>query len=217
MSNTTEQKRQRAHRMLEKLAELFPEVHGTALSWETNWELIVAVILSAQTTDKQVNTVTPELFKKYESVGDYAAVTPEEFAEDIQSIGLYRNKANNIVKAARMIRDEFDGEVPDTIEELTKLPGVARKSANVILNNAFGKNEGIAVDTHVKRFARKFDLTEESNPDKIERDLMEVVPREEWGDWTHRLIEYGRKYCPARKHDCSECPLTRLYPPAAAR
>ncbi len=214
--STLEERKKRAEAMLEKLEELFPDVHGTVLQWDTPWQLLVAVVLSARTTDKQVNTVTPELFEKYPDPASTAAVSPEEFAEEIDSIGFYKNKAKFIVGAARKIQEDFGGEVPDTIEELTELPGIARKSANVIVNNAFGKNEGVAVDTHVKRFSHKFDLTDETDPDKIEQDLMEILPREEWGNWTHRLIEYGRKYCPARDHDCSECPLTNLYPPATS-
>ncbi len=175
------------------------------------------MILSAQCTDKKVNEVTARLFKKYRKLDDYVRANPSEFEQDIHATGFYRAKAKNILAAARIVSERFKGKVPCTMDELLTLPGVARKTANVILGNACGKVEGIAVDTHVKRFAQKFDLTDSSDPKKIERDLMELLPKREWYGITYRLIEYGRRYCPARKHDCAKHPLTTLYPQAASK
>ncbi len=214
-SKKLKERKARAKKILKVLKELFPNITGTALKYTNPWELLVATILSAQTTDKQVNKVTEKLFKKYPTLQDYAKANLNEFQKDISSIGFYKNKAKFILEAAKMIEEKFNGEVPDTMQELLELPGVARKTANVILSNAFGKIEGIAVDTHVKRFAQKFELTDHSDPEKIEQDLMKIVPKKDWSNWTHRLIEYGRQICPARKHDCQNHPLTKIYPKAA--
>ena len=202
--------------MSEVLARLFPDA-SIALRYGSTWELLVAVELSAQCTDKKVNEVTETLFRTYRTLGDYADADPEAFALAIKPTGFYRAKARNVLAAARMVRDEYAGEVPGAMAELLRIPGVARKTANVILGNAFGVVEGIAVDTHVKRFAQKFDLTDHRDPVKIERDLMELLPRSEWFSITYRLIEYGRTVCPARVHDCAIHPLTELYPEAARR
>lgn len=196
------------------LKKLFPHAK-IALKYGSHWELLVAVELSAQCTDKKVNEVTARLFKKYPKFKDYLNARPAEFEQDIRQTGFYRNKAKNILAAARMVEREYGGKVPDSMEELLKIPGVARKTANVILGNAFGRVEGIAVDTHVRRFALKFDLTDSRDPKKIERDLMEFLPKKDWFAWTYRIIDYGRQVCPARKHECGHHPLTRIYPPAA--
>ncbi len=214
-SKKLKERKARAKKILKVLKELFPNITGTALKYTNPWELLVATILSAQTTDKQVNKVTEKLFKKYPTLQDYAKANLNEFQKDISSIGFYKNKAKFILEAAKMIEEKFNGKVPDTMQELLELPGVARKTANVILSNAFGKIEGIAVDTHVKRFAQKFELTDHSDPEKIEQDLMKIVPKKDWSNWTHRLIEYGRQICPARKHECQNHPLTKIYPKAA--
>jgi endonuclease-3 len=206
----------RARALLRKLASLFPDA-GIALRYSSPWELTVAVQLSAQCTDKKVNEVTEKLFKKYPSLESYLEADPRQFERDIYQTGFFRNKARNILAAARQIHDEYGGAVPDSMENLLRLPGVARKTANVILANAFGKAEGIAVDTHVRRFAIKFDLTDHDDPVRIERDLMGIIPRTQWISATYRIIEYGRQICPARKHPCESHPLSILYPPAAKR
>lgn len=208
------ERKQRAKEMARELKRIFPDREGSALNYSTSWELLVAVILSAQCTDKRVNIVTKDLFEKYRSFEDYIAADIAEFQEDIRSTGFYKNKAKNILTSAHKIQDEYDGEVPDSMKDLTRLPGVARKTANVVLGNVFGKYEGIAVDTHVRRFALRFDLSEHTNPVKIEKDLMELLPQEEWFSFGNNLIYYGREVCPARPHDCEEHPLTRIYPKA---
>ncbi|MBI1999024.1 MAG: endonuclease III, partial [Parcubacteria group bacterium] len=166
--------------------------------YSNNWELFVAVVLSAQCTDKKVNEVTENLFKKYRTLDDYADAPLETFAADIRPTGFYRAKAKNILASAKKMKQEFGGRVPRTMNEILTLPGIARKSANVILGNAYGVVEGIAVDTHVMRLSQRFGLTKERTPEKIERDLMEIMPKKEWFGFTYRLIEYGRTYCPAR-------------------
>ena len=199
--------------MLATLKKLFPRAR-MALNYGNNWELLVAVMLSAQCTDKKVNEVTARLFKKYPTLDSYAKARPLQFEKDIYSTGFYRNKAKNIIAAARMIKEKFGGHVPYMMTELLELPGVARKTANVVLGNAYGVVEGIAVDTHVRRFARKFDLTDSADPKKIEQDLIRLFPKKEWFLLTYRLIEYGRTICTARKHECGKHPLTRIYPEA---
>ena len=188
---------------------------GTALNYSNPLELLVATILSAQSTDKQINKITVDLFRKYRTVHDYAKAVQEELEEDIRSSGFFRNKAKNIIGSARMIVDEFGGEVPRTMEELLHLPGVARKTANIVLYVGFGKTAGIAVDTHVKRLSRKLGLTGESNPEKIERDLMELLPREHWGPLNYLLISHGRTICRAKKPNCEECVLSHRCPSAS--
>ena len=208
------ERRVRARKIARTLARLFPNV-GIALRYTTPWELCVAVVLSAQCTDKKVNEITAILFKKYRSLGDYVNAPFEEFALDIRPSGFYRAKAKHILAAAQIVSKQYRGVMPCSMPELLELPGVARKTANVILGNVCGIVEGIAVDTHVKRFTRKFDLSDSRDPVKIERDLMALLPKDAWGSITYRLIEYGRQICPARKHDCAEHPLTKLYPKAA--
>ena len=200
-----------------KLKQLFPKKQITGLRHRSHWQLVVAVILSAQTTDKKVDEVTARLFKKYRTLNDYLNAPLKEFTYSIKEIGLYRNKAKNILAAAHIVKERYGGRIPKTMRELMQLPGVGRKTANVVLGNAYGVIEGIAVDTHVKRFAQKFNLTDYADPEKIERDLMRLLSRREWFGFSLRLIFYGRTFCPARKHGCADHPLTRLFPSAAKR
>lgn len=183
--------------LIRELKKLFPRAE-IALKYGNNWELLVAVVLSAQCTDKKVNEVTAKLFKKYKTLDDYVEAKPSEFAEDIRSTGFYRNKAKNILASAKKVKEEYGGTVPKTMEAILTLPGIARKSANIILGNGYGVVEGIAVDTHVMRLSERFGLTREKTPEKIERDLMEILPKKEWFGFTYRLIDYGRKYCTAK-------------------
>ncbi len=183
--------------------------------WYTNpFELLIATILSAQCTDKQVNEVTKELFKKYRSPDDYISASQEEIEKEIYSTGFYRNKAKNIKKLCEILNNDFNGMVPDTMEELLTLPGVARKTANIVLSGGFGKLEGIAVDTHVKRLAYRLGLTTNTDPVKIERDLMKIVPKMEWADFSLLLIKHGRTICTARKPMCDRCVLNKICPSA---
>jgi len=204
----------RARRIAEALAALFPEAR-IELNYGSSWELLVAVVLSAQCTDKKVNEVTARLFPVYKRLEDYLAADPQVFEEAIRPTGFFRNKAKNILAAARMVGTTFGGNVPERMEELLSLPGVGRKTANIIQGNAYGIVEGIAVDTHVRRLSIKLGLTDQTDPDKIEKDLMELLPRDQWFAFSYRMIAYGRRICPARRHDCRDHPLTRIYPPAA--
>lgn len=174
-----------------KLKKLFPHAK-CALNFSNDWQLMVAVQLSAQCTDKMVNRVTPALFQKYKKLDDYVRADPREFEQDIFKTGFYRNKTKNILAAAKMVKERFHGKIPKTMEEILAVPGVARKTANVVLGNAHGVVEGIAVDTHVKRMARVLKLSDEKTPEKIERDLMAIIPRKQWFEATYLLIEYGR-------------------------
>ncbi len=183
-----------------------------ALNFGNPFELLVATILSAQTTDAHVNRVTNELFKKYKTIKDYADAPIEKLEKDIASINFYRNKAKNIKASARMIIERFGSQVPRTMDELISLPGVARKTANIILSSAYGINEGIAVDTHVKRLSQRLGLSKNEDPIKIERDLMEITPRDEWGNLAHLLILHGRKICQAKKPDHENCVLSDICP-----
>ncbi len=213
---TLEKKKERILRVKKMnalLRKLYPKA-TIALNFSTPWELMVAVQLSAQCTDKRVNIVTEKLFKKYKTIRAYAQAKQSEFEKDIFSCGFYRNKARNIIAAAQMIEREYKGEIPQTIPELLRIPGVARKTANVVLSNLYGKAEGIAVDTHVRRFAIRFDLSDFKDPVRIERDLMEIMPKSEWWGFNHRLVHYGRDICPAHKHECKEHQLTKIYPKA---
>jgi endonuclease-3 len=203
------EKKRRVRAMIRVLKKLFPDAR-IALRYSNPWELLVAVILSAQCTDKKVNEVTEKLFKKYKTIKDYARVIQEEFEKDIYSTGFYKNKARHIRAAARMILEKYGGVLPRTMDELLKIPGIGRKTANVILGAAFEKSEGIVVDTHVIRLSKKLGLTHATNPDTIERDLMRIVPRKEWIAFSHMLIHYGRTYCPAKKHNHAECPLSGI-------
>lgn len=210
-----EERKKRGQKIVRVLSKEFPHAK-IALNYSNNWELFVAVVLSAQCTDKRVNIVTKDLFQKYKTLDDYVYANPDEFEKDIKSTGFYKNKTKNILAAAKKLKEDFDGEVPKTMEEVLTLPGAARKTANVVLSNAYGVNSGIAVDTHVKRFAQRFDLSDYKDPVRIERDLMEVFPKSQWNKITYLLIEYGRHICPGRMHECDEHPLTKIYPKAAS-
>jgi endonuclease III len=196
-----------------RLKAEYPDAR-TELDWSNPLELLVATILSAQTTDVQVNRVTESLFSKYRTAEDYADSTPEELEEDIRPTGFYRNKARSLRGMASALVEEHGGEVPRTMSELVALPGVGRKTANVVLGNAFGTNEGIVVDTHVRRVSGRLGLTESSDPVKIEQDLMEVVPEEDRTIFSHLLILHGRRTCRARKPDCPNCILNDICPSA---
>jgi endonuclease-3 len=204
----------RARKIAATLGKIFPEVK-IALRYSNPWELCVAVVLSAQCTDKKVNEITATLFDKYRTLDDYQRASFEVFATDIRQSGFYRAKAKNILAAAHIVAERYGGRLPCSMQELLVLPGVARKTANVLLGNLCGIVEGIAVDTHVKRFAQKFDLSDSRDPVKIERDFMALFPKTTWPKLTYRFIEYGRQICPARKHECAGHPLTKIYPPAA--
>jgi len=197
------------------LKKIYPDAK-TALRHSNPLQLLVATILSAQCTDERVNIVTKNLFGKYRTVADYAEAPQEMFEGEIRSTGFFRNKARSIRAAAKKIVDDFGGEVPDNMDDLLTLPGVARKTANVVLGSAFGKNEGIAVDTHVQRLAGRLKLTRHRNNqgDRIEKDLMQLVPREQWALFSHLLIFHGRTVCTARKPNCPECAVRRLCPSA---
>lgn len=197
------------------LRSLYPQAR-IALNYGSAWELLVAVILSAQCTDARVNAVTRALFPRYRRIGDYARAAQREMEQAIFSCGFYRNKAKHIRAAAAAILARHKGEVPSTLNELVMLPGVGRKTANVVLSTLYGNHEGIAVDTHVRRFAIRFNLTDFTDPKRIERDLMELMPKGEWWGFNHRLVHYGRDHCAARKHECANHPLTRVYPEAAS-
>lgn len=183
-----------------------------ALEFSNPIEILVATILSAQCTDERVNIVTESLFKKYKTVKDYANADIKKFEQEIRSTGFYHNKAKNIINAAKLIMDKFGGKVPDKMEDLMSLPGVARKTANIVLGNAFGKVEGIAVDTHVRRLSQRLGLSKNGEPEKIEQDLMKIVPRDEWLRISYILIDHGRKICDAKKPKCGECILKDICP-----
>ena len=197
--------------MLDRLLAEYPDAH-CALDFENPYQLLVATILSAQCTDKRVNMVTPALFKKYPTPRALAAARQEDVEELIRSTGFFRNKAKSLIGMAGAVTDEHGGRIPDTMEALTALPGVGRKTANVILGNAFEKNEGIVVDTHVTRLATRLGLTTETDAVKIEQALMPLFPRERWAILSHLLIEHGRRICDARKPKCAECVLHDICP-----
>ncbi len=197
--------------IIRKLKKEYP-VLKSALNFSSPFELLAATILSAQTTDVHVNKVTETLFKKYKNVNDFANTDSATLEKDVSSVNFYRNKARNIQNAARIIIEKFNGEVPRTMEDLISLPGVARKTANIVLYNVFGIIEGIAVDTHVIRLAGRLGLTKNEDPVKIEKDLMEVVPKKEWGNITHLLIFHGRKICQAKKPMHKDCVLFDICP-----
>lgn len=202
-----------ADEVISRLGAEFPDA-ATELGWNDPLQLLVAVILSAQTTDAQVNRVTPGLFEKYRSARDYAEADLEELEAEIRSIGFYRNKARSIRSMARSLEEKHGGEVPRTMKDLVALSGVGRKTANVVLGNAFGINEGVVVDTHVRRLSQRLGFTERQEPEKIERDLIELVPEEERTLFSHLLIYHGRRVCKARKPDCPGCVLNDVCPSA---
>ena len=199
--------------LLDRLRQAYPNSH-CALDHQSPLELLVATILSAQCTDKRVNEVTPELFRRYPSAAHYAQAPLEEIETLIRSTGFYRNKAKSLQGLGRALMADHAGLVPRSMELLTPLPGVGRKTANVVLGNAFGENIGVVVDTHVGRLSRRLGLTVEDDPEKVERDLMAVVPQAEWTLWSHLLIDHGRAVCLARKPRCGECVLQELCPSA---
>ncbi len=210
MNNSLLQARKKkAAKMIAVLKKLYPKAQ-TVLKYGNPWELLVAVILSAQCTDKKVNEVTEKLFKKYPKLDDYVKANPAEFEQDIKSTGFYRAKTKNVLGSARLIKEKFGGKIPDTMEKILRLPGVARKTANIVLYNVHGKITGVAVDTHVKRLSKLYGLTDQTDPVKIEKDLMEVLPKPEWMDFTFRMVLYGREYCTARPHDHEKCPLSKI-------
>lgn len=210
------ERKKRIKKLDNALKKLFPKAE-IELNFRNPLELLVAVQLSAQCTDKTVNKVTERLFKKYKTLGDYVRAKPREFEKDIHSTGFYRNKTKNILAAAKMVKQKFGGKVPRTIEEILTLPGVARKTATVVLSEAYGIVAGITVDTHVIRFVQRFDLSDYKDAVRIERDLMELLPEEEWSRFTHRVIHYGRYMAPARRYDTEKDPLIKIYPKAANR
>jgi endonuclease-3 len=197
--------------IIKRLKKEYPEPK-TVLTFSNPFDLLVATVLSAQTMDVHVNRVTEKLFRKYKSVKDYANVSIETLQKDVSSINFYRTKAKNIHESAKMIVTNFNSKVPETMEELVTLPGVARKTANIILSNAYGINEGIAVDTHVRRLANRLELTKNDDPVKIEKDLMEITAKSEWGNLSHLLIFHGRKICQAKKPKHKECVLFDICP-----
>jgi len=208
-----EKKQGRSDEIRQRLKEEYPDAR-CALEHDNALELLVATILSAQCTDKRVNLVTPDLFARYPTAADYAGAELSEVEEMIRSTGFFRNKAKSLKGLGQALVADHDGEVPRSMKELSSLPGVGRKTANVVLGNAFGIDEGIVVDTHVKRLSNRLALSQQSNPDKIERDLMPLIPRQDWTIWSHLLILHGRAVCKARKPACGRCVLLDLCPSA---
>jgi endonuclease-3 len=208
---TTEDKKARAWKIWQRLSEAYPRA-TTALSHRSPFELLVATILSAQCTDVRVNAVTQSLFKKYRKPEDYLAVPSEELEEDIRPTGFFRNKAKSIRGLCQALIENHKGQVPQTMEEMVKLPGVGRKTANVVLGSAFGLATGVVVDTHVRRLSFRMGLTREDDPEKIEQDLMKILPSEVWVDFGHAMIWHGRQVCIARKPKCSSCMIADLCP-----
>jgi endonuclease-3 len=202
---------ERTSQIIRRLEKEYPRAR-TALKFNSPIQMLVSTILSAQCTDERVNRVTTRLFKKYKTAQDFVKADLSIFEGEIRSTGFYRNKAKNIINSARMIVEKFKGRVPDTMSELLALPGVARKTANVILHNAYGKVEGIVVDTHVRRLSQRLGLTGFDDPEKIEQDLMRIVPRAKWGQISYLLIDHGRKICRARKPDHAGCILKDICP-----
>jgi endonuclease-3 len=199
----------RIREILKRLQTLYPEA-TCALTHSNAWELLVATILSAQSTDVGVNRVTPVIFAKYPTVQDFAALEPEQLQPDVKSTGFFRNKAKSVVGAAKKIVNDFGGKVPDNMDDLLTLPGVARKTANVVLGTWFKQNVGVVVDTHVQRISRRLELTRNQDPKKIEQDLMQIIPREHWTLFSHQVIWHGRKLCVARSPKCVDCPLENI-------
>lgn len=215
------ERKTRLARLDRVLKKLYPKA-SIELAYSTPWELMVAVQLSAQSTDKGVNKITEKLFKKYTTLADYVRAGQtkkgiEAFEKDIFASGFYRAKTKNILGAAKMIHEQCGGEVPRTMQEMLVLPGVARKTATVVLKEAYGIVAGITVDTHVIRFVQRFDLSDHKDAVRIEKDLMQLVPKKEWGHITHRIIHYGRYLAPARTYDTAKDPLVKIYPPAAKK
>lgn len=214
MASTGKEREARARKLVAALKEMYPDP-ATELDYTEPFQLVASVMLSAQTTDKQVNKVTASLWKKYQSVGDFADASYDEFDKEISSISFHRNKAKAILASAKAIRDEHGGRVPKTESELVALPGIGYKTAHVILGELHDIWEGIPTDTHVRRFALRFDLTDHTDLTKISKDLEALVPKEDWKYVNNGFVLYGRYVCPARPHECAEHPLTKIYPSAA--
>ena len=212
---TKKRKERRALKILSILKKQYQR-SKIALKFGNAIQLLVAVMLSAQCTDKKVNEVTATLFKKYKSAGDFASADQKTFEREIYPTGFYRVKARNIIKASRIIQKSFGGKLPKTMEGMLSLPGVARKTANIVLGNAYGIVEGIAVDTHVGRLAQRLGLSARTNPKKIEEDLMSLYPKKEWFNLTYKLIDHGRALCTAKNRKCSPCPLKNICPSSLA-
>ena len=210
-SHSNEDRKARLRKITRQLKAAYPDAKCT-LNHANAFELLIATILSAQCTDERVNIVTADLFRKYRKPEDYLQVSPSELQNDIRTTGFFRNKAKSIQGTAKMLTEQYGGRVPNTIGELLELPGVARKTANVVLGNAFGVSSGIVVDTHVTRLARRLGLTVEKQAEKIERDLLEIVPRKDWVIFSHLLIAHGRKICKARNPLCAQCIIEKLCP-----
>jgi endonuclease-3 len=206
---TAAERAARIKKILATLNVMYPNV-TCALHHSNAWELLVATILSAQCTDKRVNMVTPGLFKKYPTIQDFANVSQDELAQDIKSTGFFNNKARSVIGAAKKILSDFGGEIPRDIDKLLTVPGAARKTANVVLGTAFGIASGVVVDTHVQRISHRLDLTKETEPVKIEKDLMKIIPKERWILFSHQIIHHGRALCIARNPKCAECKLNPL-------
>lgn len=204
-------KQEKVKLILERLYKIWPQPR-VALEYKNPFELLIATILSAQATDISVNIASPKLFTKYPNPKDLSKASIEDIDSFIKNINFHNNKAKMIKNTAKMLMDKFGGQVPDDMEDLDSLPGVARKTANVVLSSAFKKEEGIVVDTHVIRLSNKLGLTTHKDPVKIEQDLMEIVPKGKWGDFALLLINFGRAYCPARPHKCDNCPLGDICP-----
>ncbi len=213
MKESLKKKEARVGKLIKAFQKTYPDAHCELLH-HNPLELLVATILSAQCTDKQVNRVTPPLFRRYRSAEDYARAAPSELEDAIRSTGFYKNKAKNIQAACRKLLELHGGKVPRTMEDLVGLDGVGRKTANVILGNAFGRNDGVVVDTHVMRLSSRLKLSSHVNPEKIEQDLMSLVPKKFWTLWSHWLIWHGRRRCYARKPDCPNCAVKDLCPSA---
>jgi len=203
--------RERAAELVQVLPEVYPGAH-CELDFKTPLQLLVATILSAQSTDKRVNMVTPKLFAKYRTAAEFANAPQERLEKEIHSTGFFRSKAKSLRGMATALVERHGGKVPETLDELVELPGVGRKTANVVLGNAFGKDEGVVVDTHVARLSHRLRLTKQTEPEKIEADLMKLIPRQHWTMWSHWLIWHGRRRCFARKPDCHQCEIFRLCP-----
>ena len=210
-SESAEERSKRARTILRRLSKAYPST-TTALKHSNAFELVVATVLSAQSTDKKINEITEHLFKKYRTPKDYLAAAPGELEEDIKQSGFFNQKARAIRGLCQTLIDEFGGEVPDTLPELIRLPGVARKTANVVLWNAFGQNEGVAVDTHVHRLSWRLGLSDHDDTNKVEQDLMALYPRAKWGLVTHCLIDHGRAICSARAPACADCVVNDVCP-----
>jgi endonuclease III len=208
---TSQSEKQRTKKIIARLKKAYPDAK-CSLNHSNPLELLIATILSAQCTDERVNIVTADLFRKYRSCADYLKAPASELQNDVRTTGFFRNKTKSIQGACKMLKEEFQDQVPQSIDELLKLPGVARKTANVVLGNAFGIASGVVVDTHVSRISRRLGLTKNTQPEKIERDLVEIVPKSDWIDFSHLLIYHGRKICKARKPLCESCVVEKYCP-----